>query len=114
MVCSGQTGHAEAVKVTFDPVAVSYEHLLDAFWQMHDPTSVNRQGPDIGSQYRSAIFTHSAEQQGAAEASKAKLDASRIYSRPVATEIVPAGPWYDAEEYHQRYFEKNGGGACHI
>ncbi len=114
MVCSGQTGHAEAVKITFDLDIVSYEHLLDAFWKMHDPTSVNRQGPDIGSQYRSAVFTHSPEQQEMAEDSKAKLDASHIYSLPAATEIGPAGPWYDAEEYHQRYFEKNGGGACHI
>lgn len=112
-VCSGRTGHAEAVLVEYDPAVVSYEQLLDVFWQEHDPTTLNRQGPDIGSQYRSAIFYHSPQQQAAAEASKAKLDASRRYSRPIVTEIVAAGPFCRAEEYHQQYLEKRGLARCH-
>lgn len=110
MVCTGTTGHAEAVELLFDPNRVSYEELLDRFWGMHDPTSWHRQGPDVGSQYRSAIFTHSNRQMQIAQASKEAQERSK----PIVTEITPAGPFYRAEEYHQRYFEKNGGGSCHI
>jgi peptide-methionine (S)-S-oxide reductase len=110
-VCTDETGHAEAVLVEFDPAIVSYEQLLDAFWQMHDPTQLNRQGPDSGSQYRSAIFYHTPEQQAAAIASKAALEKSGRMRRPIATEIVPAQTFWRAEEYHQRYHEKHGG-AC--
>ena len=113
-VCTDTTGHAEAIEITFDPAKVSYAKLLDLFWRMHDPTQVNRQGPDTGTQYRSAIFYYSPEQKAAAEASKAALDKSGKYKKPIATQILPAGPFYRAEEYHQRYFEKNGGPACHI
>jgi peptide-methionine (S)-S-oxide reductase len=113
-VCTDQTGHAEVVQVTFDPEKVSYEKLLDAFWQMHDPTQVNRQGPDYGSQYRSAIFFHSPEQEAAAKKSKAALEASGRLRRPVATEITAAGPFWRAEEYHQKYLEKRGATSCHI
>src|SRR5437660_4996367 len=105
-VCTDTTGHAEVVQVTFDPKKVSYEPLVDAFWHMHDPTQVNRQGPDFGKQYRSAIFTHSPEQEEIARKSKAALEASRQFPRPIATEITPAGKFYRAEEYHQRYLEK--------
>ncbi len=107
-VCSDRTGHAEAVEVTFDPARVSYEQLLDAFWAIHDPTTQDRQGPDIGSQYRSAIFYHSAAQKAAAEASKAALERSGRYKSPVVTEIVPAGTFWRAEEYHQQYVAKRG------
>ena len=107
-VCAGDTGHAEVCEVTFDPGKVTYERLLDAFWAMHDPTTRNRQGPDFGSQYRSVIFYHDDAQRVAAEASKAALEASGRFKRPVVTEIVPAGPFYRAEEYHQRYLEKQG------
>jgi peptide-methionine (S)-S-oxide reductase len=113
-VCTDETGHAEVVQVTFDPAKVSYEKLLDTFWQMHDPTQVNRQGPDFGSQYRSAIFFHSPEQEAAAKKSKAALDAGGKFGRPIATEITAAGPFYRAEEYHQRYLEKRGATSCHI
>jgi peptide-methionine (S)-S-oxide reductase len=111
-VCGGRTGHAEAVRVTFDPARLSYDALLAAFWEAHDPTQMNRQGPDVGTQYRSAIFTLSDEQARAAQASKEKAQA-RV-SRPIATAIEPAGPFWRAEEYHQRYLEKRGGGVCHI
>lgn len=111
-VCSHRTGHAEAVEVTFDPSRVSYEKLLDIFWQIHDPTTLNRQGPDVGSQYRSAIFVHDAAQRDAAQASLE--NEQRKQTRPIVTEIVDATVFYPAEEYHQRYFEKNGGAACHI
>jgi len=111
-VCTDETGHAEVVQVTFDPEKISYEKLLDAFWQMHDPTQVNRQGPDFGSQYRTAIFFHSPEQKVAAEKSKAALNASGKVRRPIATEITTAGPFYRAEEYHQRYLEKRGAASC--
>lgn len=110
-VCTGRTGHAEAVLVAYDPARVSYGQLLDAFWAMHDPTQRNRQGPDVGSQYRSAIFYHTPEQQAAAIASKAALGKSGRMRRPIATEIVPAQTFWRAEEYHQRYHEKHGG-AC--
>jgi peptide-methionine (S)-S-oxide reductase len=113
-VCSDGTGHAEVVQVTFDPARVSYEKLLDVFWQVHDPTQLNRQGPDHGRQYRSAIFFHSPEQEAAARASKAKLQASNLFSRPIVTEITPASTFWRAEEYHQRYLEKNGLPICHI
>jgi len=113
-VCSGDTGHAEVVQVTFDPEKVSFGQLLDAFWTLHDPTQVNRQGPDFGSQYRTAIFFHSPEQEATAKKSKQALDASGKLRRPVATEITAAGPFYRAEEYHQRYLEKRGAASCHI
>jgi len=111
-VCSGRTGHAEAVLLRFDPGPVSYSQLLDFFWKIHDPTTLNRQGPDVGSQYRSAIFTHSAEQSVTAKASMAELQASGQLSRPVVTEIVPATEFHPAEEYHQRYLEKHGRVGC--
>jgi peptide-methionine (S)-S-oxide reductase len=111
-VCTDETGHAEVVQVTFDPEKVSYEKLLDAFWQMHDPTQVNRQGPDYGSQYRSAIFFHSSQQEAAAKKSKTALEASGKLRRPVATEITAAGPFWRAEEYHQKYLEKRGATSC--
>ena len=113
-VCADETGHAEVVQVTFDPAKLSYERLLDAFWQLHDPTQVNRQGPDFGTQYRSAIFFHSPEQEAAARKSKAALEATGKFRRPIATEITPAGPFYRAEEYHQRYLEKRGAASCHF
>jgi peptide-methionine (S)-S-oxide reductase len=114
-VCSGTTGHAEAVQVTFDPARVTYEGLLSVFWSIHDPTQVNRQGPDIGTNYRSAIFYHTPAQKAAAEASKERLRRSGKYgNRPIATEIVPASTFWRAEEYHQRYFEKHGFQGCRI
>jgi peptide-methionine (S)-S-oxide reductase len=114
-VCPGTTGHAEAVEVTFDPARVSYEHLLSVFWSIHDPTQVNRQGPDIGTNYRSAIFYHTPAQKAAAEASKEELAGSGKYGkRPIATEIAPATTFWRAEEYHQRYFEKHGFRGCHL
>ncbi|MDQ6766296.1 MAG: peptide-methionine (S)-S-oxide reductase MsrA [Candidatus Eremiobacteraeota bacterium] len=114
-VCTDRTGHAEVAQVTFDPKIVSYERLLDAFWDMHDPTTLNRQGPDTGTQYRSAIFIHSPEQEAAAKASIAKLTASGRFKRPIVTQVVPAETFYPAEEYHQRYFEKQGiEPTCHI
>lgn len=113
-VCTDRTGHAEAVEVDYDPAKVSYDELLDVFWANHDPTQLNRQGPDWGTQYRSAVFFHSPEQQAAAQASKEKLDQSGRYSKPIATQIVPAVTFYEAEEYHQRYLEKRGAANCHI
>ncbi len=109
-VCSGRTGHAEVVRVTFDPDRISYEQLLEEFWRIHDPTSRNRQGPDVGAQYRSVIFCHSPEQQAAARASAQRLEQSGKLNRPIVTEIVPAQAFWRAEEYHQRYHEKHGGG----
>jgi len=111
-VCSHTTGHAEAVEGTFDPQRVSYDSLLDFFWQIHDPTQLNRQGPDVGDQYRSAIFTYSPEQQREAIASREREQ--QKLGRPIVTQILPAPRFWPAEEYHQRYFEKNGGAACHI
>lgn len=111
-VCTGRTNHAEVVQVEFDPARVSYDQLLDHFWQLHDPTTLNRQGPDYGTQYRSAIFYHSAEQKAAAEASKAKWDQSGKFRRPIVTEIVPAASFWKAEDYHQRYLEKRGKSHC--
>ena len=113
-VCTDQTGHAEVVQVEYDPSKVTYTQLLDVFWKSHDPTQINRQGPDFGTQYRTVIFYEDDEQKAEAEASKRKLDASGKLSRPVATQIVPAGPFYRAEEYHQRYLEKRGLENCHI
>ncbi len=113
-VCTDQTGHAEVVEVMFDPAKVSYEQLLEAFWKMHDPTQVNRQGPDFGTQYRTAIFYHTPEQQAKAQKSKEALEASGKMRRPVATEITAAGPFWRAEEYHQKYLEKRGQESCHI
>ncbi len=107
-VCTDRTGHAEVVQIEYDPSQVSYEELLDLFWQIHDPTTLNRQGPDIGTQYRSAIFFHNPEQKAAVEISKEKLQRSGRYKKPIATEITPASEFYRAEEYHQQYFEKRG------
>ncbi len=109
-VCTGTTGHAESVEVWFDPTVVSYDELLTTFWAIHDPTSLNRQGWDFGSQYRSAIFFHDAEQERAAIASRDERQES--VTRPIVTEIVASGPFYAAEDYHQQYFEKNGGAFC--
>ncbi len=103
-VCTGATGHAEVVEVEYDPEKVSYEKLLEVFWNEHDPTQVNRQGPDVGTQYRSAIFFHTPEQEAAARSSVEKAQAR--YRKPIATKITPASEFYRAEEYHQRYFEK--------
>jgi peptide-methionine (S)-S-oxide reductase len=111
-VCSGRTGHAEAVEVTFDPAEVSYADLVDTFWSVHDPTQVNRQGWDVGTQYRSAIFTHSPEQAEIAVESKAR--AQTRFGQPIATEIVPAPTFWPAEEYHQQYLVKNGRATCRI
>lgn len=107
-VCSSATGHAEVVQIRFDPKVVSYEALLGQFWSLHDPTTPNRQGPDVGSQYRSVIFYHTGAQRLAAQASKTREDASGRFRRPIVTEIVAAQTFYVAEAYHQRYFEKNG------
>ena len=113
-VCTGRTGHAEAVRVVYDPSRIGYRALLDRFFAIHDPTTRNRQGPDIGEQYRSAIFFHTPEQEREARALVAELERSGRFRRPIATEIVPAGPFYRAEEYHQQYVRKHGGGGCHI
>jgi len=113
-VCSDETGHAEVVEVEFDPSQVSYDELLDVFWSNHNPTTLNRQGPDVGTQYRSAIFYHSPAQKEAAEASKEKIDKSGRFKRPVVTQIEPAPRFYRAEEYHQRYLEKRGQSHCAI
>ena len=113
-VCTDETGHAEVVEVDYDPKVVSYDKLLDVFWNGHNPTQLNRQGPDVGTQYRSAIFFHDAEQEKAARASRDRLLASGKFARPIVTEISPAQPFWRAEEYHQRYFEKRGGGSCHV
>jgi peptide-methionine (S)-S-oxide reductase len=113
-VCTDTTGHAEVVQVTFNPEKLSYDQLLNVFWTIHDPTQVNRQGPDYGKQYRTAIFFHSPEQEAVAKKSKQALEASGKLRRPVATEITAAGPFWRAEEYHQRYLEKRGAASCHI
>ena len=113
-VCTDRTGHAEAVEVVYDPEVVSYDELLDFFWSIHDPTTKNRQGPDVGSQYRSAIFYHTPQQEAAARASKARLQQSGKHRRPVVTEIAPASTFWRAEEYHQRYLEKRGQASCHL
>jgi peptide-methionine (S)-S-oxide reductase len=113
-VCTGRTGHAESVQVEFDPARVSYDQLLDVFWENHDPTTLNRQGPDVGTQYRSAIFFYNPEQERAASESKSRLEASGRYRRPVVTEIAPAQQFWRAEDYHQRYLEKRGLAHCKI
>jgi peptide methionine sulfoxide reductase msrA/msrB len=113
-VCSGRTGHAEVVHVEYDPAEISYDQLLELFWAEHDPTTPNRQGPDVGTQYRSVIFYYTPAQKAAAEASKAKLEASGRFKRPIVTQIVPAPEFYRAEEYHQRYLEKRGQRSCAI
>ena len=105
-VCSHKTGHAEAIEITYDPSKISYNDLLDVFWSIHDPTTLNRQGPDVGSQYRSAIFYLDLEQKKKAEMSKAKIEASKRFKRPIVTQIVPASDFWEAEEYHQQYVEK--------
>jgi peptide-methionine (S)-S-oxide reductase len=113
-VCSGTTHHVEVVQVEFDPAEISYDELLNVFWEEHDPTQVNRQGPDFGEQYRSVIFYHSPEQQQRAEASKKALAESGKYSKPIATKIEPAPTFWPAEDYHQQYLEKRGQASCRI
>jgi peptide-methionine (S)-S-oxide reductase len=114
LVCSDRTGHAEAVEVTYDPDRVSYDDLLDIFWSNHNPTTRDRQGFDIGSQYRSAIFVHSREQEAAARASKDRLEAEGRFRKPIVTEIQPAPEFYEAEDYHQQYLEKRGRSSCTV
>lgn len=111
-VCTNLTGHAEVVEVIYDPSVVTYENLLDVFWKIHDPTTLNRQGPDHGTQYRSVIFYHTPEQEATARASKDKLQRSGMYQRDIVTQIEPATQFYRAEEYHQQYFEKTGRSSC--
>jgi peptide-methionine (S)-S-oxide reductase len=113
-VCSHETGHAEVVEIEFDPAKISYRELLEVFWSNHNPTTLNRQGPDVGDQYRSVIFYHSSEQRAAAEASKEELEKSGRFRRPIVTQIEPAPKFYRAEEYHQRYLEKRGLSHCAI
>ncbi len=113
-VCTDRTGHAEVVQVTYDPSEVSYEELLEAFWTNHDPTQVNRQGPDVGRQYRTVVFYHTPEQKEAAEKSKTELGESGRFRRPIATQIEPAATFWKAEEYHQQYLEKRGLSSCHF
>ncbi len=113
-VCNDRTGHAEVVQVTFDPSRISYDTLLDAFFAMHDPTQVNRQGPDWGSQYRTVIFAQTEDQRLQAKAKIAELNATGAYRSPIATRVEPAGIFWKAEEYHQRYLEKRGMVSCHI
>ncbi len=111
-VCTDRTGHAEVVEVTFDPAVISYHDLLNVFWENHDPTTKNRQGPDVGTQYRSVIFFHSPEQE--AEAKRSRDEAQKSFNRPIVTEIVPATEFWRAEEYHQQYLEKRGLSHCHL
>ena len=113
-ICNGSTGHAEAVQLVFDEQQLSYRELLDVFFSMHNPTTANRQGPDVGSQYRSVIFWHDEDQRAEAEKKVAEVNASDAWNNPVVTEVAEAGQFWRAEEYHQRYFEKNGTGYCHI
>ena len=113
-VCTGDTGHAESVHLVYDPRIISYGQLLDVFWKLHNPTTVNRQGPDIGEQYRSVIFYYDEEQKENAEKSKKELDVSKKWNNPVVTEIIPASIFYRAEEYHQKYATKHEGFVCHI
>jgi len=113
-VCTGRTGHAEVVEVTYDPARVSYEDLLKVFWENHNPTTLNRQGWDVGTQYRSAIYFHDAKQEAAARASKEQLEKSGKYRKPIVTEVTPASTFYMAEDYHQQYLEKRGLSSCHI
>lgn len=113
-VCTGRTGHAEVVEVTYDPARVSYEDLLKVFWENHNPTTLNRQGWDVGTQYRSAIYFHNSTQEAAARASKEQLEKSGKYRKPIVTEVTPASTFYMAEDYHQQYLEKRGLSSCHI
>jgi peptide-methionine (S)-S-oxide reductase len=113
-VCTDLTGHAEAVEIEYDPATLSYEKLLQVFWENHDPTQLNRQGPDHGSQYRSGIFYHTLEQKAEAEASKEKLEQAHRFHQPIVTEIVPAITFFEAEAYHQQYLEKRGLAHCHL
>jgi len=113
-VCTGTTGHAEVVQVEYDPAVTAYDDLLNVFWENHDPTTLNRQGPDVGTQYRSAIFFESPEQEAAAIASKERLEKSGRYKRPIVTRIEPATEFWRAEDYHQQYLEKRGLATCHI
>ncbi len=113
-VCSGRTGHAEVVQVTYDPDRITYDDLLTVFWDNHNPTTLNRQGPDTGTQYRSAIFYHDDEQKIAAVGSKDERDKSGRFGKPIVTEITPASEYYEAEDYHQQYLEKRGMSSCHI
>jgi peptide-methionine (S)-S-oxide reductase len=113
-VCTDQTGHAEVVEVKFDPSRVTYDELVQVFWEVHNPTQLNRQGPDVGTQYRSVIFFHTAEQEAAAKASKEKLEKSGKYQRPIVTQILPAKEFWRAEEYHQQYLEKRRLAHCSI
>jgi peptide-methionine (S)-S-oxide reductase len=113
-VCTDRTGHAEVVEVKFDPAKVSYQRLLDLFFELHDPTQLNRQGPDWGAQYRSAIFFHSPEQEAAAKATIARLTEQKTFKKPIVTQVVPAENFWRAEEYHQKYLEKRGAVSCHI
>ncbi len=113
-VCTDRTGHAETVEVTFDPAKVSYEKLLDIFWSVHDPTTVNRQGPDVGTQYRSAIFYQNGEQEEAAKKSKEKVEKSSRFKGPIVTQVVPATKFWKAEEYHQQYLAKSNRSSCGI
>jgi len=114
MVCGGRTGHAEALEILFDPEVVSFQELLDRFFTIHDPTQMNRQGPDIGSQYRSAVFYHSPEQEKAVRETIERLPDERAYKQPIATQVVPAVTFYPAEEYHQQYFAKRGMVGCNV
>ena len=111
-VCTGSTGHAEVVQVEYDPAQIAYEDLLDVFWKCHDPTTLDRQGPDVGAQYRSAVFFHTPEQEAAAKVSREKAQVR--FKRPIVTEITPASAFYRAEEYHQQYLEKRGQASCHL
>jgi peptide-methionine (S)-S-oxide reductase len=113
-VCTDTTGHAEVVEVDYDPARVSYDALLEVFWNGHNPTQLNRQGPDVGTQYRSAIFVHSPEQEAAARASKERLVKSGRFQKPIVTEISPAQTFWKAEDYHQQYLAKRGLGSCHV
>ncbi len=113
-VCTDATGHAEVVEIDFDPAKVSYEHLLDLFFELHDPTQLNRQGPDWGKQYRSAVFYHSPEQEATAKQVIARLTEEKRFSKPIVTQVVPAETFWRAEEYHQKYLEKRGAVSCHI
>jgi peptide-methionine (S)-S-oxide reductase len=113
-VCTDRTGHAEVVEVKFDPAKVSYQRLLDLFFSLHDPTQLNRQGPDWGAQYRSVIFFHSPEQEAVAKATIARLTEQKAFKKPIVTQVVPADNFWRAEEYHQKYLEKRGAVSCHI
>ena len=113
LVCTGTTGHAEVIEITFDPAIVSFESLLGVFWKLHNPTTLDRQGPDVGTQYRSAIFYHDQQQHQQAELVKKTLDNAHIFAGPIVTEITAASIFYPAEEYHQCYLEKKGLGSCH-